>query len=429
MKDANDILRAHGREGLRAAIEAAVADGSAQVITARFNESAKATASAEIVRVSSVEPQLIKWLWPSRIARGKLTIVAGHPGLGKSQFTAFLAAKVSTGSHWPAREGDSPNGSVLMLSAEDDIADTIRPRLEAAGADIDRVHVLTAIKHEDAARGFNLGRDLLALENALAKIGDVKLIIIDPITAYLGAIDSHKTGDVRALLAPVSELSARQGVAIVAISHLNKGGGNEAMGRITGSLAFVAASRAAFLIHKDPEDAKRRLFMPIKNNLGIDDSGLAFRIVEREITGGILAPALEWENERVTCTADEVLAAANANVGEEGVALREAVEFLRNELKDGPISQKMIKAGATANGISERTLRRAKSTLGVVTRKMGMKGGWSWELPRTEGGQGRDHLATLEDDHENPKMARQKDVDTFGTLGHLRAECRIQQDT
>ena len=254
----------------------------------------------------------------------------------------------------------------------------------------------------------------------------MKLIIIDPITAYLGATDSHKTADVRALLAPVSELAARFGVAIVTISHLNKSGGSEAMGRVTGSGAFVAAARGAYLIQKDAEDSSRRLFLPIKNNLGVDDAGLAFRIVERETNGGIRAPAIEWEDGRVTISADEALAAANANDGEEGAALREAVEFLSGELKDGPVSQRTIKADATANGISERTLRRAKSTLGVVTHKMGMKEGWTWELPRAEDGQGGDHLATVEDGHENPKMARQKGVDTFGNLGHLRADCRTQ---
>src|SRR6202035_164612 len=159
-------------------------------------------------------------------------------GLGKSQFTTYLASQISTGGNWPSREGKCPQGSVLMLSAEDDIADTIRPRLEAARADIDRVHVLTAIKEATATKGFNLARDLQQLEKVLTDIGDVKLIIIDPVTAYLGATDSHKTADVRALLAPVSDLAARHAVAIVAISHLNKGGGSEAMGRITGSLAF-----------------------------------------------------------------------------------------------------------------------------------------------------------------------------------------------
>lgn len=272
------------------------------------NGAARSAATATIVRVSSVQPQPIRWLWQGRIARGKVTLVAGNPGLGKSQFTAYLAARVTKGGPWPVREGRSPMGSVIMLSAEDDIADTIRPRLEAAGADIERVHVLTAVRDADAVRSFNLGRDLAHLEKALQQLGDVVLIIIDPITAYMAGTDSHKNSDVRALLAPLAEMASRHGAAIVVISHLNKGGGaGDAMGRITGSIAFSAAARAAFLIQKDPEDGNRRLFLPMKNNLGVDDLGLAFCIIEKETSGNIRAPVIEWEDERVTITADEAL--------------------------------------------------------------------------------------------------------------------------
>jgi hypothetical protein len=377
------------------------------------------------VRVSSVQPQPIRWLWEGRIARGKVTLVAGNPGLGKSQFTAYLAARVTKGGHWPAREGRSPAGSVIMLSAEDDIADTIRPRLEAAGADIDRVHVLTAVRDADAVRRFNLGRDLASLELALQQIGNVMLIVIDPVSAYMAGTDSHKNSDVRALLAPVSDLASRHSAAIVVISHLNKGGGaGDAMGRITGSIAFSAAARAAFLILKDAEDGKRRLFLPMKNNLGVDDSGLAFRIIEKEVSGNIRAPVIEWEDRRVTITADEVLAAASANEGEEGGALREAVSFLEGMLAGGPTSQKTIKADANANGISDASLRRAKTKLGVKARKDGMSGGWLWELPAAEDAQATSPLSTFEDAHENLKMLSPEIVSTFESFEHLRADCR-----
>jgi putative DNA primase/helicase len=425
--DANDILRASGADGLRKRFDSALVNGSEPLLgvnTIPAGRSSKPIPSANLVRVSSVEKQPINWLWRSRVALGKVTMIAGNPGLGKSQLTTFLAAQVTNGGRWPAGEGQAPKGSVLMLSAEDDVGDTIRPRLEAAGADVDRVHMLTAIRDADAMRGFNLARDLLVLESVLAQIGDVRFVSIDPITAYLGGTDTHKTADVRAVLAPVSDLAAKHGVAIVAVSHLNKGSGGDAMGRITGSVAFVAAARAAFLIQKDPEDAKRRLFLPVKNNLGTDDTGLAFRIVEKDVGSAIRAPAIEWEDERVTISADEALAAASANDGEEGGALREAVEFLRDALAGGPVSRKTIKTDASANGVSEKTLRRAKSRLGVVTRKMGMKEGWIWEIPTAEDGQADDHLATFEDGHENPKVARQKGMGTFGNLGHLRADCR-----
>jgi hypothetical protein len=305
------------------------------------------------------------------------------------------------------------------------VADTIRPRLEAAGADIDRVHVLTAIKDANGTRGFNLARDLQQLEKALIDIGDVKLIIIDPITAYLGGTDSHKTADVRALLAPVSDLAARHGVAIVTISHLNKSGGNEAMVRVTGSGAFVAAARGAYLIQKDADDSSRRLFLPIKNNLGVDDAGLAFRIVERETNGGIRAPAIEWEDGHVTMSADEALAAATANDGEEGDALRDAMEFLRDSLSAGPVSRKTIKGDANASGISEASLRRAKTRLGVEAYKDGMAGGWFWRLPIPEDAQIPESVSTFEGAHENTKMLNQKSLSTFVNLEHLRADCRI----
>jgi hypothetical protein len=392
------------------------------------NGAAKPTPTATMVRVSSVQPQPIRWLWQGRIARGKVTLVAGNPGLGKSQFTAYLAARVTMGGAWPAREGRSPIGSVIMLSAEDDIADTIRPRLEAAGADIERVHVLTAVRDADAVRSFNLGRDLATLETALQQLGDVVLIIIDPITAYMAGTDSHKNSDVRALLAPVSDLASRHGAAIVVISHLNKGGGaGDAMGRITGSIAFSAAARAAFLIQKDAEDGKRRLFLPMKNNLSVDDSGLAFWIVEKEVPSGIRAPVIEWEDQRVTITADEALAAASANDGDEGGALREAVSFLESTLAAGPVSQKTIKSDANANGISDPTLRRAKTKLGVKARKDGMSGGWLWELPVAEDAQAASPMSAFEDAHETPKVLSPETLSTFENFEHLRAECRTSE--
>ena len=413
MKDANDILRASGADGLRSAFDTAVGRDPSPS-SGVPGQAIKATHLAKTIRVSTVEKQPIKWLWPSRMALGKVTMVAGHPGLGKSQFTAYLAAKVTTGGLWPAGEGQAPKGSVLMLSAEDDVADTIRPRLEAAGAEVNCVHVLTAVQDAGAVRGFSLSRDLVPLEAELVRLGDVRVIMIDPLTAYLGATDSHKTADVRALLAPVSDLAARYGVAIVTISHLNKGGGNEAMGRVTGSLAFVAAARAAFLINKDPEDPKRRLFVPMKNNLGTDDSSLAFRIVEKEVAVGIRAPTIEWENERVTVSADEILAAVNSNDGEGAGAMREAVEFLKDALARGAVSQKIIKGDANANGISEASLRRAKVKLGVEAHKDGMAGSWFWRLPTAEDAQTQESLSTFEDDQENTKMLNQKSLSAFG---------------
>ncbi len=214
-----------------------------------------------LTRVSDVMAQEITWLWRDRIAVGKVTVIAGPPGLGKSQLTAYLAANVTTGGVWPNDEGLAPVGAVIMLSCEDDIADTIRPRLEAAGADVSKVHVVEGVNSKGGDRKvFNVKQDMPLLEEALDRVEGVKLVVIDPITAYLDGSDSHNTGDVRAALAPLQELAMRRRIAVVVVSHLNKSGGQgRSVNAVSGSIAFVAASRATFLVEKDAEEPERRL--------------------------------------------------------------------------------------------------------------------------------------------------------------------------
>ena len=161
------------------------------------------------------------------------------------------------------------------LSAEDDPADTIRPRLDAAGADLERCHMIGAVREADGrVRGFSIANDLARLEAALAEIADPALVIIDPITAYLGGTDSYKNADVRAVLAPLADLAARVGAAVVAVSHLRKSNEGAAILSVSGSLAFVAAARAAYLVIRDREAVGRNLLLPAKNNLGDDKTGI-----------------------------------------------------------------------------------------------------------------------------------------------------------
>jgi RecA-family ATPase len=150
-----------------------------------------------------------------------MCLIAGAPGLGKSQITTYLAAVASNGGTWSTGE-KCDAGDVLFLSAEDDPADTIRPRLEACGADLDRVHIVEAVKDQRRERSFNLNRDLDALAAKLTASRSAKLVIIDPISAYLGAIDSHKDAEVRGALAPLAKLAADHGVAVVCVTHFEK---------------------------------------------------------------------------------------------------------------------------------------------------------------------------------------------------------------
>ena len=316
-----------------------------QIDTAPFWQASEAPAgensreSSLIIRcMADIEAEKVEWLWSGRIAIGKQTLIGGEPGLGKSQITAALAAAVTTGGGWPCNEGTAPRGSVIILSAEDDASDTIRPRLDAAGADVRGVHLISAVRQKDGTgrRSFNLQADLGELEREIARIGNVRLVIIDPVSSYLGKTDSHKNADVRGTLEPLGDMAARMRVAVVSITHFSKGDGKSAVNSFIGSIAFVAAARAAFIVTRDPEndDPARRLFVQAKNNLAIDSGGLAFRVEQRIVGNDIVASAVMWEGERITQTADEILAAGRE--GKDTPERAEAEEFLRDTLAGGP---------------------------------------------------------------------------------------------
>jgi putative DNA primase/helicase len=335
-------------------------------------------------RVSDIEARPICWLWRGRIARGKVTLIAGHPGLGKSQATLHLAGIVTVGGKWPIGDEHCEPGSVVILSAEDDAADTIRPRLEAAGADISRVHIFEAVRDQDnegetRTRGLNLATDTTRIAAKIAQLGDVALLIVDPVSAYLGATDSHKNADVRALLAPLAGMASKHGVAVVLITHLAKNASAEALLRVQGSIAFAAAARAAWGVARDKDNPARRLFLPLKNNIGSDQTGLAFAVEGITLPGGIETSRVVWEREPVMTSAEEAFA-PDLN-REDRTAVDEAKEFLAELLADGPVSSKQIHKDAEGAGHSWSAIRRAQSALAVEAVKESMKGGWTWRLP------------------------------------------------
>src|SRR5437870_4429226 len=221
---------------------------------------------------ADIDPKRIDFLWLGRIARGKHTAIAGEPGDGKSQLSVYVAATVSRGGEWPCGEGSAPIGNVIILNAEDGADDTVVPRLIAAAADLERVHIVSAVLQDDGKgrRSFNLQSDLALLEREIARIGDVALVIIDPISSYMGKADSHKNAEVRGALEPLSEMAERLKVAILSITHFSKvGAGNnsKALHRFIGSIAFVGAPRAAFAVIEDADNEDRILFLHAKNNM------------------------------------------------------------------------------------------------------------------------------------------------------------------
>lgn len=365
-------------------------------------------------RLSKVQAQPISWLWQGRIARGKVSMIAGNPGLGKSQLTAAMAAVVTTGGRWPVDRTSCKIGNVVFVSGEDDAADTIRPRLEAVGADVTRCFILDMVRDvsrdgEQRQRSFSLQSDLPALASMLDEIGGAALVVIDPISAYLGGVDSHKNADIRALLEPLGKFASQWDAAVVCVSHLNKGGGNgEALARVTGSLAFVAAARAAFVVVKDKDDERRRLFLTAKNNIGNDSEGLAYQVRGVTLENGISTSRVEWETEPVTITADEAMRAPVSD--EEGESLADAKAFLLGLLADGASSSKQVRADADGAGHSWRTIQRAQKALGIEAVKEGMHSGWVWKLPPQ----------VCEDRHENTKNATQIEWQPSGKVGALQ---------
>lgn len=341
--------------------------------------------------LADVQAEPILWLWDQRLACGKLSIITGNPGLGKSQITASLAAVVSTGGKWPVTRDQAPQGSVIILSAEDDPKDTIRPRMEAAGADLSRVHLISAIKiaterGEPSTRGFDISRDIDRLRLRMAELGDVRLVIIDPISAYMGKADSHNNTEVRAVLAPLQEAAQQFGAAILAVSHLNKSQGQDALLKTQGSVGFVAAARAVWGVAKDKDNPSRRLFMPLKNNLGTDETGLAYSIEEYHLEGTetddrprIKTSRVLWENALITQSAEEVFGTMPE---EERTAVDEAADFLRDLLKFGPVVVKDVEFAGKKAGHTMITIRRAKAKIGIKpSKRTGGSGEWQWSLP------------------------------------------------
>ena len=206
-------------------------------------------------RASDLKPERLVWVWPGRIPEGKLVLLGGPPGLGKSQLTAFISAVVSNGGSWPCGEGSTLPGDVIFMSAEDGIRDTIVPRLMAAGANTSRVHIVAAATKPDGTgrKTFSLKTDVDLLEAKAREIGAVRLIIVDPISAYMGGADGNGNVETREVLEPLAEMADRLRIAVVAVTHLNKGGagGQSALNRFAGSIAFVAAARAAFAVIED----------------------------------------------------------------------------------------------------------------------------------------------------------------------------------
>jgi hypothetical protein len=317
--------------------------------------------------IADVKPEQIDWLWSGMIPRGKLSLLVGEPGVGKSFLSLAVAGALSCGARLPGDESDRNPCDVVLLSAEDAPGDTIRPRLEAMGADLARIHFFDHVVDEHGDRPLTLGADLDVLDRIVVE-KHVGLVMIDPVQAYLAGVDIHRTNEVRAVLAPLAKLAERRHVAVVAIMHLNKMASTSVSSRVNGSVDFVGAARSVLVVGRDPADARRAIVARGKSNLPGQPDPQGFEIVNGAVC--FTGPAQE-------VGVAELLSGAGTD--HDRSALEEATRFLLEELREGEVEANTVNAHARALAISSSTLKRAKKEIGVKSRKT--SSGWFWFLP------------------------------------------------
>jgi hypothetical protein len=308
--------------------------------------------------VSQLASRTIEWLWPGRLALGKLAILDGDPGLGKSLLALDVCARLSTGRPFPD-EGRGPGPvPAIVLNGEDGAEDTIRPRLQALGADLARVFVLHRTLH-GARDSLRFPANAQLLDRALERTG-AQFVVIDPIMAFLEAtVATGSDPSVRQALLPLMRLAEKHRCAVLLVRHLNKDGGVQSIYRGGGSIGIIGACRSGWLVARDPHDPSRRVLAEVKNNLAALQSSLSFAIEAPDsgpATIAWLGPS-PW-------TADQLVSAA-ARAPARAPARERARDFLVHALQDGPHTSRELWALAQEQRLARRTLRRAKLELGI----------------------------------------------------------------
>lgn len=320
--------------------------------------------------LADVEPRTVPWLWPDFIPLGRATLVSGDPGCGKSWFCLDLASRLSRGFGWPDGSASSGPARTYYMTVEDDLHDTIRPRINSLGGDPELITCYNPEQplHVNLASPEGLAR----LESEIARLGNVRLLVTDPIIDFSGRANPNKAEDVRALLTPLVQMAARQNFALVMIGHLNKAQALSAIYRAGGSTSgWLGKCRAAFMVFRDADDKPLRHVIPIKANLARQDPAqLEFRI-----TNGRLEIELSTED----VDPDDQL---NPQRGPKPRERDDAASWLRDYFVGrDEIPATEIEDAARRQGISESTLKRAKKQAGYRSVKRSESGGrtvWAW---------------------------------------------------
>jgi hypothetical protein len=280
-----------------------------------------------------------------------------------------MAAHISNGKPWPdCPEIPVKKGSVILFSDEDHASNVIKPRLEDHGADFSKVFILESVKVNNTSEVFDLTEHLNGLEDVLESKPDCRMIVLDPITAYLGQTNANSNAQVRSALSPLAALAAKHEVTVIGINHHNKRQDMASMYRGLGSTAFVAQARSVWAVMLDGEDRETRIFCPVKSNYCIEPTGLKYSIIEGVVT---------FETEPWMGHIDDVQDNKHLKVDD-------AAEWLKERLGDEEVNSTTIFEEGKASGFNRDLLNRAKRKLKVKVNKSGFGGKWSWRLSENE---------------------------------------------
>jgi putative DNA primase/helicase len=377
--DFNDLAQSSGQEAIKRAVLAATRPPKPRdSLGPKYSAPSDLEPSVNLVRASEITPEPVSWLWQDWLAAGKLHVLAGSPGTGKTTISLALAAPITTGDRWPDGTTAEP-GNVVIWSGEDDPADTLIPRLALMGANLDRVFFVSDVREGDERRSFDPAKDMEPLRRKLREIGEVQLLIVDPIVSAIAG-DSHKNAEVRRSLQPLVDLAASLGCALVGITHFSKTTtGKDPLERVTGSLAFGAVARLVWVAAKHQEESEDgrevRFFLRAKSNLGPDGGGFEYKLQQGELKDhkGVFASSLLWGNP-VKGNAREILAVADSFADEsQGGTLREVKSWLAELMAEegGKIDRRDAMRAGNAMGYKERTIHRARESLGYVISQSG----------------------------------------------------------
>jgi len=329
-----------------------------------------------LTNFKDVQAKSLQWLWPGFIPLAKLAMLDGDPGLGKSTLLLDLAARVSRGGEMPdGTQGVS--GNVIILSAEDDPEDTIKPRLESAQAQLERIYLLAAVGEQNGARPVQIPRDLSRLDD-LVREHDARLLILDPMMAFLAGVDANRDQDIRRVLFELANIATRRQCAVICVRHLNKGDSAKAIYRGASSIALIGHARTGLLVAQDPDDDTHRVLAVAKCNIAAKPPALRFVLEQQGPTARIA-----W---RGPCPYQADRLVARPPTEERRQSLKQTrdaelrcQEFLLDMLKWGATPVKDAKQDCTDAGFSLRTIERAIHNLGVVLKRS--YGVNKWSLP------------------------------------------------